>query len=357
MSASTRRLPSTTIGRRGLRIWRTPTAPTDDATPEQHPAEDQAGDGSPRIHPHTHFHALCALPYSPLGRLVRNRLGGIFPQLPCQPLVSLRATCNASAPISVYPSMRCPMATRHDVARCSDVVESREISSASATIARPMRKPTSWARSDSGRPRERLDDVEQKVTAIEQRNRKQIEQPDRDRQHRGEMDQRHEARGRHLARHLGDADRAAELVGRFAAGDDAADIGRACARSRTMSLRTPSRTAGERIDRLNLRSSGAHRRLMPSTPMRCTLPKLSLTSFSAGVALRLSATAAALDDDVERSRRRCVLTMRCMSVKLSIVRPLIADDQVAGLEPGRRGSAAGCTVSTRARGGLLAVEA
>ena len=40
----------------------------------------------------------------------------------------------------------------------------------------------------------RLDPIEQKVTAIEQRDREQIQQPDRNRQHRGQMDERDEAR-------------------------------------------------------------------------------------------------------------------------------------------------------------------
>ena len=45
---------------------------------------------------------------------------------------------------------------------------------------------------------QRLDRVEQKVTAIEQRDREQVQQPDRDRQHRRQVNQRDEAGGRHL---------------------------------------------------------------------------------------------------------------------------------------------------------------
>src|SRR5580704_5341920 len=69
-----------------------------------------------------------------------------------------------------------------------------------------------------------FDQIEQKVTAIEQRYREQVQKPDRDRQHGRQMNERDEARGGHLARHLGNPDRAAELVGRLAADDDAADI-------------------------------------------------------------------------------------------------------------------------------------
>ena len=44
-------------------------------------------------------------------------------------------------------------------------------------------------------------------------------------------------------------------------------------------------------------SPAAIERLMPSTPMRCTLPKLSLISLSCGVALSVTMLAAALDHD------------------------------------------------------------
>ena len=71
---------------------------------------------------------------------------------------------------------------------------------------------------------ERLDSVEQKVTAIEQRDRKQVEETDRDRKHRQQDGSaRTNPRSRDLAGYLGDADRATELVGRFAADHDAGD--------------------------------------------------------------------------------------------------------------------------------------
>ena len=45
--------------------------------------------------------------------------------------------------------------------------------------------------------------------------------------------------------------------------------------------------------------------------------------------------------------------MRCMSVKLSIARPSIDDDQIAGLEAGRRRGAAGLHgIDPRGRAGL-----
>ena len=45
-----------------------------------------------------------------------------------------------------------------------------------------------------------LDRIEQKVTAIEQRDRKQVEEPDRDRQNGGKVDERDEPIGRPLLR-------------------------------------------------------------------------------------------------------------------------------------------------------------
>ena len=42
------------------------------------------------------------------------------------------------------------------------------------TIAKPIRKPTSWALSDKRASAHCLNRIEQKVSAIEQRNRKQI---------------------------------------------------------------------------------------------------------------------------------------------------------------------------------------
>ena len=72
---------------------------------------------------------------------------------------------------------------------------------------------------------DRLNRVEQKVTAIEQRHREQVQQPDRNRQHGRQMQHRHEAKRGDLAGNLRDPDRPAELVGAFAAGEQAADIG------------------------------------------------------------------------------------------------------------------------------------
>ena len=61
-----------------------------------------------------------------------------------------------------------------------------------------------------------LDPVEQKVTAIEQRDREQVQKPDRHRQHGRQMQDRHEAQRRDLTGNLRDPDRPAELVGAFA---------------------------------------------------------------------------------------------------------------------------------------------
>src|SRR5262249_46023338 len=58
-----------------------------------------------------------------------------------------------------------------------------------------------------------LDPVEQKVTAIEQRDGEQIQQPDRHGQYRREMNQLIKTQACNLPRDAGDLDHAADLVG------------------------------------------------------------------------------------------------------------------------------------------------
>ena len=77
---------------------------------------------------------------------------------------------------------------------------------------------------------------------------------------------------------------------------------------------------------------------MPSTPSRCTLPKLSLTSLSCGVALSVIG-APPRSTSMSSVSPALTLTMRCMSEKLSILLPSIDEHEVAGLEAGgRRGA-------------------
>jgi len=59
---------------------------------------------------------------------------------------------------------------------------------------------------------QRLNGIEQKVTAIEQWDRKQVQSPIDTEKHSGEMNKGDEPYRCHLPRHLGDPDRAAELV-------------------------------------------------------------------------------------------------------------------------------------------------
>jgi hypothetical protein len=81
-----------------------------------------------------------------------------------------------------------------------------------------MRKPTSWARFPTADgPRTPSITIEQKVTAIEQRDGKQVQEPDRNRQHGRQLNERDEAEARDLPRHLRDANRSAELAGRLTA--------------------------------------------------------------------------------------------------------------------------------------------
>src|SRR5690242_9632803 len=72
----------------------------------------------------------------------------------------------------------------------------------------------------------RLDRVEQKVTAIEQRYREQVQEANRDREHGCEMDQGRKASRRHLAGNLRDPYRPTELIGRLPSNKDAANVGK-----------------------------------------------------------------------------------------------------------------------------------
>ena len=83
-------------------------------------------------------------------------------------------------------------------------------------LLRPIRQRTS--------PDE-FDRVEQKMTTVEQRHRKQVQQPDRYRENRGKMDQRRKTNGGDLAGNLRNPQRTADLVGCLTPCKDAADKG------------------------------------------------------------------------------------------------------------------------------------
>ena len=85
-----------------------------------------------------------------------------------------------------------------------------------STSARPTRKPYSCARWPKRPTADRLGGIKQQMAAVKDGNRKQVDEPEIDRQHRHEPQQRDDAALRHLARHLRDAQRTAELVGRRA---------------------------------------------------------------------------------------------------------------------------------------------
>src|SRR5262245_31778889 len=93
-------------------------------------------------------------------------------------------------------------------------------------------------------------------------------------------------------------------------------------------------------------SSGDGERVMPSTPMRCTLPKRSLDSLSAGTALRATRTPPRSTSNA-RVPPGLVLTICCMSGKLSTGRPLIVSTRSPGWKPATWAALPGCTASTR----------
>src|SRR4030088_903729 len=93
----------------------------------------------------------------------------------------------------------------------------------------PNAKPDLLRSFRQGAATEGLNGVEQKVAAVEQRDRKQVQKPDRSRQEGREMQQLDkcgaesavvEPTGPGIAGNLGDFDGTAELIGRFAADED-----------------------------------------------------------------------------------------------------------------------------------------
>src|SRR6266851_1086555 len=64
-----------------------------------------------------------------------------------------------------------------------------------------------------GTPSQDLRAIEQKVTTVEKRHRKQVEQSNRNGKHRGKVKQRGESQRRHLTGDLSDSNRATDLVG------------------------------------------------------------------------------------------------------------------------------------------------
>ena len=76
------------------------------------------------------------------------------------------------------------------------------------TNARPIRKPDFLSLFRERPAADRLDQIEQKVAAIEKRDREQVQKPDRDRQNRREIEDRAKTQGCDLPRDLGDPDRA-----------------------------------------------------------------------------------------------------------------------------------------------------
>src|ERR1043166_4570603 len=128
------------------------------------------------------------LPYPLLRRPVAAELGGIYG--PPRLLAPFSPPANRNRPArSPFRVNALPDGHGSETGQMKDVVEGgknhqqqhdRE-PDAEAVFLCALRQRTSA---------DRLDRIEQKVAAIEQRNREQVEEPDRDRQHRGEMDER-----------------------------------------------------------------------------------------------------------------------------------------------------------------------
>ena len=117
----------------------------------------------------------------------------------------------------------------------------------------------------------------------------------------------------------------------------------------------PSPTAVSEPTRSNWTSSGAIERLMPSTPMRWVLPKLSFTSCSAGAALSVTCVPPRSTTMVERlagADADDALHVGEAADRAAVDR----QHDVAGLEPGRRGGAVGLHRIDARQRALLAVD-
>src|SRR5271156_4740249 len=221
VSASTRRLPSTMMADALALVSEGSANAEPDATPNA-TARSMPATTSPRL---TRTHIF--MRYAPLFPTWPPPTGGSSqsPQLTPQsrdklshPEIGAGARPGPRVP-QPLPQNGCPLGRR----QMNDVIKSckyhqhknnRE-TDAKTHFLRPFRQRT---------PANALDNIEQKVTAIEQRDREQVKKPDRYREDGGKLDERNKTETRNLPRHLRDADRAALLVGRFATGDDAAYV-------------------------------------------------------------------------------------------------------------------------------------
>src|SRR5271168_179716 len=77
-----------------------------------------------------------------------------------------------------------------------------------------------------GSPAYRFDEIEQKMTSIEQRNREQVQQADRDGDHADEVQPRTKSQFGDLSGYAEDTDRAANLVGRLAPNEHVPNVGK-----------------------------------------------------------------------------------------------------------------------------------
>ena len=260
---------------------------------------------------------------------------------------------NYPSPSFPFPSNRCRSATIHEVARCRDVIEScKDHQHDDDRQADPKTNFLGALR--QGLAARRLDSVEQKVTAIEQRDREQVEQADRDREAPRRGGSARRSRPWPPDRKPGRSGWVPRADRRLPGRQRRRRYRTACGRPRTRSPAHPCSTACSGSTFCVLMSPGVIDRLMPSTPSRCTLPKLSLSSLSSGVALQRDRHAAALDLDRERSRRACADDPLHVRESCRSGSPLMASTRSPGWNPAAAAALPGCTRIHPRGGGLLA---
>src|SRR5690242_16200183 len=199
---------------------------------------------------------------------------------------------------------------------------------------------------------QRLDSIEQKVTAVEHGNREQIEQADRYRQHRGQVNKGDEAGRGHLAGNLGDADRPAELVGRLAAGENPTDV-----RQRAVDQEPGFLRAGhDRFQRTHLAAVDVARRHRAADaehaePLHVAEIVLQLAQLRGGS--QRHRRAATLDFDGERLAGADADDALHVAEAVDLA-AVDRQHEVAGLKAGRRRRAVGLYGIDPGGGGLLA---
>src|SRR5262245_11481998 len=198
----------------------------------------------------------------------------------------------------------------------------------------------------------RFDCVEQKVTAIKQWDWKEVQQANRDRKYRRQVDQWGKAGSSDLARYLSDSNRSAELVSCLTTRKHACDV-RECTVHHEPSLLRTHNDGAQRRRLLSLDVSWRHGTANAKQPEPVHIAESILYLLELGHRPERYLCVTTLD--LDRKRRASADTYNTLHIgKAFDLLAINCQHQVAGFEPGRLRSAPGLD-SIHARAcGLLA---